>query len=220
MDAWEALRRGTESLGVAVHPDFDARAQVFVGELARWSRVSRITGYRAEADRVIHLVLESLLLLKLEPDLAPPLLDIGTGAGAPGLVLKLARPDWPVALVEANRRRANFLRHVLRFLELGGADVYEERAETLREQPELERKFNAVTMRAVAGPEAAVALARPFLTPTGSLITQLGSRRPRRIGRVREVTLVRDELGLRLRRAFLIIRSAEMTSGVPRETRG
>src|SRR3972149_925584 len=97
------------------------RARVFLEELGRWGRVSRLTGYRSESEQVVHLILDSLLFLVVIPEPAAPLLDIGSGPGVPGLVLKLARPAWPVTLVEANRRRANFMRQGGRRLGLGGA---------------------------------------------------------------------------------------------------
>ena len=60
------------------------------------------------------------MLLAALPEPAAPLLDIGSGSGAPGLIVKLARPEWEVVLIEAVRRRANFLRHVSRRLAPGG----------------------------------------------------------------------------------------------------
>ena len=61
----------------------------------------RLTAYRDRAARVRHLVVESLMLLAALPEPASPLLDIGTGPGVPGLILKLARPAWEVVLIEA-----------------------------------------------------------------------------------------------------------------------
>ena len=58
--------------------------------------------------RIRHLVVESLMLLAALPEPAAPLLDIGTGPGVPGLILKLARPEWEVVLIEAGRRRVEF----------------------------------------------------------------------------------------------------------------
>src|SRR3989304_3054327 len=110
-------------------PGFETGTRVFLEELGRWSRVSRLTGYRSVAEQVIHLILDSLLFLMVIPEPAVPVLDIGSGPGVPGLVLKLARPAWPVTLGEANRRPATFMRHVVRRLGLDGAEIREGRAE-------------------------------------------------------------------------------------------
>jgi 16S rRNA G527 N7-methylase RsmG len=157
------------------------------------------------------------MLLAALPEGAAPLLDIGSGAGVPGLVLKLARPGWPVALIEAARRRANFLRHVSRVLALRDVSILEGRAETLG-TGSMAGRFHTVTMRAVAGGALAERLAAPFLDPGGALVLSLGpaTRVPR--GTVREITMAVPGQ-LPWRRRFLIIPAAELTLGVPRGTR-
>jgi 16S rRNA (guanine527-N7)-methyltransferase len=205
VDPWVRLAAGMAALGVPVDPGFEAAARVYVEELGRWNRVSRLTGYRTEAEQIERLLLDSLLFLTVIPEPAAPLLDIGSGAGVPGLVLKLARPHWPITLVEANRRRANFLRHVARRLELAGAEVQEARAEALAATAGLEATFRTVTMRAVTAPAAALELARPFLAPQGRLVLALGSTPRVPPEAVREVTVAVPRFGLRIRRRFLII---------------
>ena len=189
-------------------------------ELERWSGVARLTAYRGEAARVRHLILESLLLLHVVPEPASPVLDIGSGAGVPGLIVKLARPAWEVRLVEANRRRANFLRHAVRLLDLSGVAVYQARAEELRATPSLGGGCGTVTMRAVAGPEVALALARPFLRRDGHLILPLGTKAWRGGGTVREVGVEQAPGTLPLQRRFLIIGASELEAAVPRGTPG
>src|SRR5262249_3561496 len=157
-------------------------------ELDRWQRVGALTAYRNRADRVRHLVVESLMLLTALPDPATPLLDIGSGPGVPGLILKLARPEWDVVLVEATRRRADFLRPVVRRLGLEGVRVHGERAEALT-SGELAGRFRTVTMRAVAAPSEAALLAQPFLAPGGALVVSLGPLTSFRMGRLYEVAL-------------------------------
>ena len=219
-EPWLLLEAGIEALGVRVDPGFETGTRVFLEELGRWSRVSRLTGYRSVAEQVIHLILDSLLFLVVIPEPAAPVLDIGSGPGVPGLVLKLARPAWSVTLVEANRRRANFMRHVVRRLGLDGAEVREERAEALAREPGMAAAFRTVTMRAVAEPAPAMRLAGPFLAPTGHAVIALGPCERPLQGAVRRVSLVRESLGLRIHRAFLIIPATESQADVPRETRG
>jgi 16S rRNA (guanine527-N7)-methyltransferase len=161
-------------------------------------------------------VLESLMILTVVPEPASPLLDIGSGPGVPGLILRLARPSWEVALVEAARRRANFLRHAVRRLNLDGVAVHGERAEALSSGP-LAGRFRTVTMRAVAAPEEAVSLARPFLASNGAIVLPVGPQSGTPTTPIRTVTL--ETTGeLPLRRQFLIIHRAELDAGVPRGT--
>jgi 16S rRNA (guanine527-N7)-methyltransferase len=219
VDPWDELDQAVYRLGLRLDAAFKSRARVYCEELSRWTQVARLTGYRSKGEQVQHLVVESLLLLSALPDDAGPLLDIGSGAGAPGLVLKLARPEWVVGLVEANRRRANFLRHVIRTLRLDGIEVHAERAEILAREPSLSGAFRTVTLRAVAAPEDAASLARPFLGPEGVVVIPVGPAGiipP--IGRVRQVEL-RGIPGLPAMRRFLIIGAADIDPGVSRGTR-
>jgi 16S rRNA (guanine527-N7)-methyltransferase len=218
-DPEERLRAGIAAVGVSVDPGFEARARLYLAELGRWSEVSRLTGYRTEDARLEHLVLESLLFLRVLPDPAAPLLDVGTGAGAPGLILKLARPAWSVSLVEARRRPANFLRHIIRTLGLDEVHVHEARAEGLGRTPGLRAAFRTVTMRAVTEPAAAGPLARPFLEPGGHLVMPLGPRTAPSVSSA-SVQIVRAGAGLRLTRRFLIMRAEQLEANVPRGTRG
>ncbi|MGH7267319.1 MAG: 16S rRNA (guanine(527)-N(7))-methyltransferase RsmG [Candidatus Rokuibacteriota bacterium] len=219
-DAWAILHGEIRALGIAIDAHFEERARRYLGELRRWSRVSRLTGYRSEGDQVRHLLLDSLLMLAVLPDPASPLLDIGTGSGAPGLVLQLARPGWAVTLIEANRRRANFLRQVVRELALEALTVREGRAEALAEADvALAGAFRVVTMRAVASPPDAVALARPFLAPEGRLVLPVHPGTAMAHG-VPRVVRLRCGGPLSRERSFLIIPADEMARGVSRGTRG
>jgi 16S rRNA (guanine527-N7)-methyltransferase len=191
-----------------VDPAFTSRAQIYLSELAAWSRVARLTGYARIEDRIGHLLVESLLFLRVMPEPASPVVDLGTGAGVPGLVLQMARPAWTVWFVEANRRRANFVRHVLRALGLDPAAVHLGRAEHLAIGP-LRGRAQTVTLRAVAAPDDAVRLARPFLAVGGHVVLHLGSavRSAPPGGRIEQVRLP-DDGPLPRERAFLILRSA------------
>jgi 16S rRNA (guanine527-N7)-methyltransferase len=216
-DPWGELRAAGTALDAALPPDFEARAQLYLESLQRWERIGRLTGYRTPALRVRHLLIESLMLLRSIPPPGPPLLDIGSGAGVPGLIVKLARPTWDVALLEASRRRTNFLRDVSRQLGLTGVTVHEGRAETLAE--DLGGRFQTVTMRAVARGADAAALAAPFLRPEGVLVQALGRAPAPGPGSVREVVLSAPGQ-LPWRRRFLIIRRTELEGNVSRGTRG
>lgn len=198
------LDSGVRRLGFALTPAQREAFSVYLAELDRWNDVAHLTAYRTERARVLHLVLESLLMLPLLPQEPSPLLDLGSGAGVPGLLLKIARPDLKVTLVEANRRRANFLRHIIRILSFSEVTVIQARAEALACQPGLRGTFQVVTLRAVTRIERALTLARPFVGPKGRLIIPLPSRATSRTlpGPVRRVGLTP---ALPLTRSFLIV---------------
>jgi 16S rRNA (guanine527-N7)-methyltransferase len=215
-DLERTLRQAAAALDLTLPGAFATQVETYLDELERWQRIGSLTGYQDRAARVQHLVLESLMLLAILPEPASPLLDIGSGPGVPGLIVKLARPDWEVVLVEAARRRANFLRQIVRQLGLTGVSVDWGRAEPLADGP-LAGRFRTVTMRAVASGPVARRLAAPFLAPDGALVLPVGPRGVLREGRQRELAIsLPGELPWR--RQFLIIRRTELDADVSRGT--
>jgi 16S rRNA (guanine527-N7)-methyltransferase len=216
-DPWGELRAAAAALDLELPPGFEGQARAYLDALERWERIGRLTGYVSPYLRVRHLLIESLMLLRAVPEPGTPLLDIGSGPGVPGLIVKLARPAWDVVLIEATRRRVNFLRDVSRRLGLTGIAVQEGRAEALGTGA-LAGRFQTVTMRAVAGVDDARWLAAPFLRPDGVFVQTLGRAPVPRRGVVQEVALpARGELPWR--RRFLIIRRTELDTDVSRGTR-
>ena len=97
--------------------------------------------------------------------------DLGSGAGLPGLVLAIARPDLDVTLVEPLLRRATFLAEAVDALGLSGVAVVRSRAEELDGQ----RRFDVVTARAVAPLDRLLGWAMPLVAPDGVLLAMKGS---------------------------------------------
>ena len=97
--------------------------------------------------------------------------DIGSGAGLPGLVLAIARPDLTVTLVEPLLRRTTFLEEVVAELGLDSVEVVRGRAEELHGQ----RTFDVVTSRAVAPLERLLRWSMPLVAPRGALVAMKGS---------------------------------------------
>ncbi len=110
-------------------------------------------------------------------DLVPPgatVCDVGSGAGLPGLVLAIARPDVRVTLVEPLLRRTSFLDEVVRELDLPACEVRRDRAERLHG----ERTFDIVTSRAVAPLPRLLDWSLPLVAPGGAVLAMKGSRAP------------------------------------------
>lgn len=114
-------------------------------------------------------VVNCALLAELLPQEAT-VCDIGSGAGLPGIVLALARPDLRVTLVEPLLRRTTFLGEVVHALDLGRVEVVRGRAETLHGA----RRFAVVTSRAVAPMDRLLGWSMPLVEPTGVLLAMKG----------------------------------------------
>lgn len=114
--------------------------------------------------------------------------DLGSGAGLPGLVVALARPDLSVTLVEPLLRRTTFLDEVVEELALGNVDVIRGRAEELHGS----RRFDVVTSRAVAPLTRLLRWSMPLVQPEGAMVAMKGSSLH---DEIREAAQVLTELG-------------------------
>ena len=149
--------------------------------LAEWNAVHRMVGSHDRNWMVDHLILDSLLFLKVFPTSAKRILDVGSGAGVPGIPLKIVRPEMELVMVEARRKRASFLSAAVRALGLRAATVVNARAEVLGVDDL--GVFDVITARCTSEPRRLFAMVERFLTEHGSAIvsgppkaTVLGAR--------------------------------------------
>ncbi|MCI0370980.1 MAG: 16S rRNA (guanine(527)-N(7))-methyltransferase RsmG [candidate division NC10 bacterium] len=152
----------------------------YTSEIARWNQRVNLTGFK-EPERIIREgVLRSLRLLPFLPEgSGVRLADVGSGAGFPGVPLKVAMPSLLVTLIEASRRRASFLTHVIHLLELNGISCLRGRVEALDEHPALRGGFDMVTARALAPLPEAMHLLTPLLAPGGIVLIFQGRKTER-----------------------------------------
>ncbi len=143
----------------------------YLSLLRQWNRVHSLTAYREPAEILEKLFLDSLLFLRFLPPPIRRILDLGSGAGIPGIPLKIVQPQYALTLIEARRRRTSFLAAVVRELGLDDVQILTGRAEVLiKEFPTLAEGFDAVLMRAVGALDALTPLALRFLKPGGLLL--------------------------------------------------
>ena len=168
----QLLLEGATRLGLDLDRDGAARLSLYCDELARWNRrinlVARTTDRRALLEK--HF-LDSLTLLPLVAESGTSLLDVGSGAGFPGLVLAAVRPRLSVTLLEPRQKRVVFLHHVTRTLGLANVRIVARRLEETG--PELQAGFAVVTGRAVAGPARFLAMLEPLLARGARAILML-----------------------------------------------
>ena len=171
----EKLASGARKLGLQFTPQQLEQFQVYYQELIDWNRrlnLTAITGY--EEVQVKHFLdsLTVVLALKQPPGKGLKLIDVGTGAGIPGIPLKIALPDIQVVLLDATRKKAVFLEHIVQKLNLEGVQVVVGRAEEIAHQPEYRQQFTLVLSRAVADLAALAELTLPFCAVGGRFIAQ------------------------------------------------
>jgi 16S rRNA (guanine527-N7)-methyltransferase len=180
----QGLREGALRLGAPLSPESLGLFEGYMAELLRWQARVNLTGFRTPQAIAQNGFLDSLACLRALPQGPIRIVDIGSGAGFPGLPIRIARPAVALTLVEANRRRHSFLAHACRVLGLGDVQCLHGRAETLAGDPGLRASFDVAFARAVRQLEAAAALAAGFLRPGGIFVGQqpaAAARRPPRV---------------------------------------
>lgn len=171
----DILLRGATALALELDREAVAALALYHRELQRWSgKVNLIARNTPEVQVVENHFLDSLTLLPLLPPGAR-LLDIGTGAGFPGLACKAVRPDLIPTLVEPRLKRVSFLRHIVRTLALTEVTIVAGRIEDDRQLPAT-MPFTHVTSRAVADIAGFVTMAGRFAQPGLKLICMKGPK--------------------------------------------
>lgn len=139
-------------------------------ELLDWNTRVNLTAITDPVDVLLKHFLDSLTLLEVGSAKRARVLDIGAGAGFPGLPLKLARPQWELVLLEATGKKVAFQRHIIEALGLQAIEAIHGRAEEIAHKPGYRGSFDLVTARAVASLPALLEYAAPFCRVGGRIL--------------------------------------------------
>lgn len=175
---WAALiTAGAGAFGVEVTAAQVALMARHAQQLLAWNRVTNLTTVTEPQAMARSHYLDSLCVAPLVPS-AAALLDIGSGGGFPGLPLHLVRPEGSTTLIDASRKKASFLKHVIRELGLTGITALHCRAEELAARPGGPPRFGVIVSRALGPVEPFVRLALPLLAEQGRIIAMRGRTDP------------------------------------------
>jgi 16S rRNA (guanine527-N7)-methyltransferase len=173
-DGLEILELSLENQAAALQ-----RLTLYFHELKKWNSRVNLVGRTLGDEQILeNHFLDSLTLLPLLPaenQAQETVLDVGTGAGFPGLVLKTVCRAFPVVLLEPRRNRYFFLKHIIRTLGLQGVEVLDVRlGEKTGAKHLAGRQFSFVTSRAFTDMQEFVSLAAPYLAPAGRIVCMKG----------------------------------------------
>ena len=165
----EIVRRGAGEWGLRLSDEQLAQFARYAALLTEWNATRmNLTRLTSPRDVAVKHFLDSLALLTvLTPSPSARALDVGTGAGLPGLALKIARPDLHMTLMDGTTKKLQFCRTVADDLGLGTVETVHARAEEAARQVDLAGRFDLVTARAVAPLERLLPWLAPFLAPGG-----------------------------------------------------
>jgi 16S rRNA (guanine527-N7)-methyltransferase len=161
---------GLHQLGLELTAQQWEQFERYRQELLDWNKRVNLTAITDPEEVLIRHFLDSLSLLMTYDEPQTRLLDIGAGAGFPGLPLKIVRPQWQVVLLEATGKKVTFLQHIIDTLQLGDVVAVHGRAEELGHKPEYRASFDVVTARAVASLPILLEYAGPFCRLGGQII--------------------------------------------------
>ncbi len=170
----ERLNSGAIKLGVRLNSNQLEQFSIYYQELVDWNKRVNLTAITDYEEVQIKHFLDSLtvtLALK-QPLVGFHLIDVGTGAGMPGIPLKILLPDIKLVLLEATGKKADFLHHLKQKLGLDNVEIVVGRAEEVAHLGEYRERFDIVLSRAVAPLPTLVEFALPFCTIGGSFIAQ------------------------------------------------
>ncbi len=170
------LKEGLAELGLPPRDDLLNAFMTFLAELRKWNRAYNLTGLKKDEDIVIKHFLDSLLFLNAMPDGELKVADIGSGAGFPGIPIKIIRPEIEMYLIEPSKKKSAFLRHIIRQLRMERIEVLEKSIEEIRVNQELPSPVDIAISRALFDIKEFIKKASHILKPAGTLILNKGPK--------------------------------------------
>jgi 16S rRNA (guanine527-N7)-methyltransferase len=159
------------SLGLSLSSDACAKLDAYVALLAKWNRTYNLTAIREPARMVTHHLLDALAVVPHLPQRATlRVLDVGAGAGVPGIPLAIARPQWNIVLIDSNHKKVAFVTQAAIELALPNVRAIAGRVEDLADEP----MFDVVISRAFADLRTFAQLSARQVAPTGHLYAMKG----------------------------------------------
>jgi 16S rRNA (guanine527-N7)-methyltransferase len=144
--------------------------ETYYKELLTWNKKINLVSVKSDLDIPIKHFIDSLTLLPYIKRKTGQVLDIGSGAGFPGIPLKIALNSLTVVLLESSRKKSSFLKHIIRSLNLTDITVINNRGEILMEDETYRGRFEVVISRATFKLPQLLRIGGFFLSPSGSLI--------------------------------------------------
>jgi 16S rRNA (guanine527-N7)-methyltransferase len=168
------LSKSAHILGIELNERQLFQFDVYKNELLNWNAKTNLISDNSSSAIISHHFIDSLTALRFIPNPASRMIDIGCGAGFPGIPLKIALPDLNIYLLEANRKKVSFLKHIIRLLNLSAATVVHDRVENIMKTDSLKENFDILISRAVFKLNELLRLGDFFLVPEGLLIALKG----------------------------------------------
>ena len=175
MISTDLLKTEASSHGIFLDELALKRFDIYAELLVDWNKKVNLTAITDPTDIVYKHFLDSIIILKYyNIPIGSSLVDVGTGAGFPGIPLLIARPDLKITLIDSTTKKLNVISDILVNLDLN-ADIEYGRAEDLARKPKFREKFDFATARAVTNFRDLSEFCLPFVKVGGSFIPLKGA---------------------------------------------
>lgn len=174
----ELAQHARNLLGIQLSPAQINALEIYEQELLRWNERVNLTAIRDVQQIRIKHFLDSLTCLSVIRGSGERIIDVGTGAGFPGLPLKIIYPTIQLTLVESVGKKADFCRHLIQVLRLESVQVIQERAETVGRMPAHRQQYDWAVARAVAIMPVLVEYLLPLVRVGGAMLAMKGESAP------------------------------------------
>jgi 16S rRNA (guanine527-N7)-methyltransferase len=172
----ELIRKGLEELAIPPLNEHVHAFMMYLAELKKWNKAYNLTGLKNDEDIVIKHFLDSLLYLKVMPDSGIKVADVGSGAGFPGIPIKIVRPEIEMYLIEPSGKKSAFLRHITGKLQLKNIDVIEKSIEEIKVNQEIPVSVDVAVTRALFTVKDFIKKASHIVKQGGMLILNKGPK--------------------------------------------
>jgi 16S rRNA (guanine527-N7)-methyltransferase len=183
----ELLKEGLSELGLIPNEEQINDFIIYLSELKRWNKAYNLTGIKKDEDIVIKHFLDSLLYLKAMPTGELRVADVGSGAGFPGIPIKIVRPEIHLYLIEPTGKKCIFLRNIIRQLDLKKIEVIEKRVEEVNVNQGLALPVDIVVTRALFDIKDFVKKASHIVKKEGLLILNKGPKVKEELNMLKDV---------------------------------
>lgn len=169
-----ALRNHAWSMGIALDDQQMGLFNVYKNEILQWNTKTNLISENSSRDIIKRHFLDSLTALRFISQPGCKMMDVGCGAGFPGIPLKIAQPDLNLFLLEANRKKVSFVKNIIRLLNLSHATVLHERVENIITTVAWKESVDVLISRATFTLSELYSLGEFFLAPGGEVIAFKG----------------------------------------------
>jgi len=183
----DLFKKGLIELGFMPSEEQTNAFMTYLSELKKWNKAYNLTGLKEDKDIIIKHFFDSLLYLKTLLEGKIRVADVGSGAGFPGLPIKIIRPEIEMYLIEPSRKKAAFLKHIIRQLGLKKAEVIEKRIEEIRANQELAELVDVAVTRALFSIKDFMKKASHIVKEGGTLILNKGPKVDEELKKLQDV---------------------------------